>query len=995
MVPATSEPKPTVCRRCGAPLSAHELAGNCPRCLSARLFAADGSPSPVTTSPEPLRRIGGYELMEEVARGGMGVVYRARQADLDRLVAVKLLRDSLLAQPEDVKRFRAEAAAAGRLRHPNIVAIHKVGEEQGQHFMAMDLVAGPNLAQLIRADLLEPRRAAELVAQIADAVQHAHAQGILHRDLKPSNVLVDGEGTPFVTDFGLARTLDTSSTLTLTGQVVGTPAYMSPEQASGLSEAVGPASDVYSLGALLFHLLTARPPFVSNSVPELLRQVATDEPLSPQLLNASVPLDLATVCLKCLAKRPADRYGSAREFEEDLRRFLQHEPVTARPIGSLEKLARWGRREPALAGALGFAVLGLVLGGGIATWQWRRAEKEAIAAKEELWHAQLLEARSYRLDGGFGQRTKTLETVAKAASYRPSVELRNEAIATLVLPDIGTNIWWHTEDNPAAPSAFTGNLEFYFRLNATGHVTVCQASNQQLVAEFDGPATNTRYAQFSPDSRWLAVQFRDGAVRVWDWRARQLALEAICSKGSISLPAFDFSPDSLEIWLVNGKSHLEHFALPEGRPLPVSAPSVTADGIRLDRAGRQLLAFEDKMVSAWNLTTGRRLGLWQLPKEVWRVVWHPHGREFAVGTYGAGVFVGEVGRTNLDLLEAPDQSTAPTSMTFTPEGSLLLVGGWGNLFAAWDFATRKVALWSRLLWFGQLSDDGARVSLLDENRGFGVRQFLNPVGIRRLRVPSNLSGGVCAADWLPGGTRLAIGHVGEPRSLLPENSGANERAALSPDGTRFAAVGPTGGFVGSLADGSDLHAISQGAADTVTFSPDGRWLRLASHHDPIIHIRLAADGTMVTNLQTRSGAALFVPGGKELLAMGQSTFSYWQLGTWQRLRELPYGEGSEGFVGFAPDGSYALANGRDLMLRLWDLEANREIACLRLPEGSAAWECVFDPSGRFIATTSSYSYLRVWDFPALRHELRELGLDWPDAHPVKGFHGLDDRVRER
>jgi serine/threonine protein kinase/WD40 repeat protein len=1040
------------CHRCGEPLAGAELSGNCPRCL-ATLLLSPGPAEAVESFPIPIiRRLGDYELLEEVARGGMGIVFRARQVSLDRIVAVKLLRDSALAQPEDVRRFRAEAAAAGRLKHPNIVAIHEVGEDQGQHYLAMDLVEGPNLAQFTRDGPLESRRAAEITARIAEAVQHAHAQGILHRDLKPSNVLMDAAGEVFVTDFGLARPLDTGSSLTITGQVLGTPAYMSPEQASGLSEGVGPTADVYSLGALLFHLLTARPPFVSSSLPELMRQVAKEEPLSPQLLNSSVPDDLATVCLRCLAKRPADRYGSAREFADDLRRYLRGEPVAARPASRTEKLWHWCRREPALAASLGFALFVLIIGVAASTWQWRRADREAHTAKEELWHAQLLEARSYRLNGGFGQRTRDLETIAKAAAYRPSVELRNEVIAALVLPDVGTNIWWRTEYNAAVPSAFTGDLEFFVPFNATGHVAVCHSSSQQRVAEFDGPAASTRFTQFSPDARLLAVQFRDGAVRVWDWRARHLVLVVSSAQEGVGLPAFDFTPNSHELWLAGPEQKLERYALPEGKPLPLPTMNVLVSGIRLDRTGARLLAFKDKELSAWNVTTGERLGQWTLPGEVWRVAWHPHGREFAVGTYGTGMFVGEVGQTNLDLLEAPDPKIAPTAMAFTPDGSQVLVDGWGSLFAAWDFATRKLALWSRQLWFGQLSSGGQQVAMLDENRGYGVRQFLNPVGIRRFRVPGQLNGGVNAADWLPGGEWLVAAHVGgwslwdaqhgellvarrsascnsiqvckdgrgfltggadgpvfwplsvvegnpqvgEPRRLLPENSGANERATLSPDGPRFAAVGTNGAFLGSLAGDSLLLTIPAAAADTIQFSPDGRWLRSGSHHDTAVHIRAAADGALVTNLLTGSSGALFVPGRNELLTGGPSGFSFWQVGTWQKLRDLPIrddGSCSE-FAGFWPDGSCALANGKDLMLRLWDVNANREIACLRLAEGSGAWACVFDPSRRFMVTTTSYPFMRLWDLPALRRELRELGLDWPDAQPGRGFVRADGTLRK-
>ncbi len=304
-----------------------------------------------------LDRFGDYELLGEIARGGMGVVYRARQISLNRLVALKLLRDGALASAGEAERFRVEATAAAALRHPHIVAVHEIGEHEGQQFFSMDLVEGRNLADLTREGPLPARIAATLVLQVAEAIQHAHERGILHRDLKPSNVLVDAQGDAQVTDFGLARRTNEDSGLTLTGQVLGTPGYMAPEQAAGRNRDVNVTSDTYALGAVLYHLITGRAPFVGESPTAVLRQVEDQEPVAPRLLNPSVPRDLETVTLKALNKDSARRYATAADLAADLDRFRRGEPVRARPITRAERSWRWCRRNPAVAVSAAFSVL--------------------------------------------------------------------------------------------------------------------------------------------------------------------------------------------------------------------------------------------------------------------------------------------------------------------------------------------------------------------------------------------------------------------------------------------------------------------------------------------------------------------------------------------------------------------------------------------------------------------------------------------------------------
>jgi serine/threonine-protein kinase len=291
---------------------------------------------PVTLRPGQGRRFGDYEILSELGRGGMGVVYLARHVELQRQVALKMILTGQLASGDDVIRFQTEARAAAALNHPGIVPIHEVGQRDGCHFFSMGYVGGSNLASRTAAGPMAPDEAAAIVRAVAEAVHFAHNHGIIHRDLKPANILLDADGRPLVTDFGLAKRMPLEGTgttvphgLTQTGAVMGTPSYMAPEQAAGRGEQVGYRSDIYALGAILYELLTGRPPFRAASTLETLMQVVDAPPAPPRLLNGAIPSDLEAVCLKCLEKSPADRYASAKELADDLGRFLDREAVTA------------------------------------------------------------------------------------------------------------------------------------------------------------------------------------------------------------------------------------------------------------------------------------------------------------------------------------------------------------------------------------------------------------------------------------------------------------------------------------------------------------------------------------------------------------------------------------------------------------------------------------------------------------------------------------------
>jgi serine/threonine-protein kinase len=379
-----------------------------------------GASSPVTPPDGKLPQIPGYEVERELGRGGMGIVYRARQLRLNRRVALKMLLTGSAARPEDRERFRREAEAIAALHHPNIVQLYEVGDVDGRPYFTMELVEGSSLADYIHGATQPTAVAAALVATLADAIHAAHQSGIVHRDLKPGNILLQqkDEGgrmqdeknqnhpsdssfilhpssfIPKITDFGLARRLEGNAGPTLSGAPLGTPSYMAPEQARGDKQAIGPATDVYAMGAILYEMLTGRPPFCADVPAATLQQILTDEPVSPGRLNAKVPRDLTTICLKCLSKEPSRRYSSAAALAEDLRRFVRREPIAARRSMPLERLARWARRRPSSAALLigTLLVTGMLLGAG--GWLIRERVLTEQAVEEELQEAERLQQQS-------------------------------------------------------------------------------------------------------------------------------------------------------------------------------------------------------------------------------------------------------------------------------------------------------------------------------------------------------------------------------------------------------------------------------------------------------------------------------------------------------------------------------------------------------------------------------------------------------------------------
>src|SRR5438309_1456215 len=381
-----------ICRKCGAKIFSDAPEGLCAKCVlkialmmppEAPVAARDdGGPAAnveanaaaaphskkAARAVELLGELGDYELLEEIGRGGQGVVFRARQKSLNRVVALKVISLGQWASKAHLKRFRLEAEAAARLEHPGIVPIHEVGERDGSCYFSMKFVEGGQLDEVVRRAPMSIRQAAELIAKVARTVHYAHQHGILHRDIKPGNILLDGKGEPHLTDFGLARLVETESTMTRTLDVLGTPSYMAPEQATGNNAAVSSVTDVYGLGAVLYQLLTGQPPFAGGATYETIKLLLDTEPRQPRLLNPKIDRDLSTICLKCLEKDPKRRYFSAQALAQDLERWLRHEPIQARRIGVFARGGKWVRRNPTST-LLVASLVGLAAAAGWIAWK--------------------------------------------------------------------------------------------------------------------------------------------------------------------------------------------------------------------------------------------------------------------------------------------------------------------------------------------------------------------------------------------------------------------------------------------------------------------------------------------------------------------------------------------------------------------------------------------------------------------------------------------------
>jgi serine/threonine protein kinase/WD40 repeat protein len=980
-------------------------------------LAQDGesSDAQVPTIPQATPRPGwnppvipGYEILNELGRGGMGIVYQAWQTGLHRLVALKMVLAGAHAGPEELARFQTEAEAVARLQHPHIVQIYEIGQLELHPYMALEYVDGGNLAQKLQGTPQPVRQAAQWVALLARAIHYAHQRGIVHRDLKPANVLLahrePSEGLPLgsdaaapcayyvpkITDFGLARLqVGGGPTLTHSGQFLGTPSYSAPEQAAGKSKEIGPATDVYALGTILYELLTGRLPFLAETQQETLAQVQSQDPVSPSRLRPKLPRDLTTICLKCLEKEPGKRYASALALADDLHGFLAGEPIRARPVGRTEKLWRWCRRNPAVATLTGFVAILLVLltaGSMLAALRLRadrdRAELAERKAKEKLWQSYKDQARAGHLSRRAGQRLASLRAVQDAIDLARDLDLsresilalRNEAIACLALPDLGVAQEWGDFPAGSEVKTFDAGLERYVRLDDQKTFSLRRTADNQEICRFPNEFLGGGDLLFSSDGRFL-VQVKESRSRLKLWKVNGDELSLIRDKEDKDCSAYAFSPDSRRLAIGRRNGSLDLIDLATGQSTQALRLDAEPRHLAFHPTAPQLAIAFIRSVHVYDLDTGTKLTEFPLAADAWpHVAWHPDGKTLAM-IGGDGVIVLRDITTKKQLARFEGNRGEGISFTFNHAGDLLASTGWAGILRLWESRMGKLLFSTQAdmtlpLRFSR--DDrllageraGNKLRILEIVGRTGYRTLADP-GLRRMEVwrgtissdgrlfAAVLAGRVIGFWDLRTGEELGSIRLSTPiRQVLFEPSGAllmNGTASLwrwpvqadagNPGRLR---IGPPQELhlpcsvhqIAQSQDGQVIACAMANGASVYHLEGAPRTLRLAPHSG-VWYIAVSADGRWVA---TGSHGDSF-------------QVRVWEAATGKLVKSLAVGNASH--VAFSPDGKWLATCGDSL--QVWEVGSWQQRFCLGGPPPRT--DMAFAPDSRLLAFDTGHGII--------------------------------------